>query len=124
MRALRVVRRTVLAVVLLTVLATSVVATEATANGREARFPAHIDLPQGFRPEGIVIKGKTFFVGSLANGAIYRGDLRTGSGSVLYAGEPGAATTGLAIHRGRIFAAGGATGKARVIDADTGESLA
>ena len=128
MRTLRFVRKATVAAALLTVLASSVGATEARANGQEAdaksaRFPAHIDLPKGFRPEGIAIKGKRFFVGSLANGAIYRGDLRTGTGAVIYPGETGAATTGLALHHGRIFAAGGATGKARVVDAKTGQLL-
>ena len=48
-----------------------------------APFPSRIDLPDGFRPEGIAIgKGTTFYVGSIPTGAIYRGDLRTGDGDV------------------------------------------
>ena len=48
------------------------------------RFPAVIQLPTGFQPEGIEIgKGTTFYVGSVATGAIYRGDLRTGQGAIL-----------------------------------------
>ena len=51
------------------------------------RFPAVIQLPTGFQPEGIEIgKGTTFYVGSVATGAIYRGDLRTGQGAILVPG--------------------------------------
>ena len=45
-------------------------------------FPAHIDLPDGFRPEGIAIQGNTFYVGSIPTGAVVRGNLRTGTVSV------------------------------------------
>ena len=48
-------------------------------------FPQVIQLPTGFRPEGIEVgRGTTFYVGSVANGAIYRGDLRTGNGADLH----------------------------------------
>jgi hypothetical protein len=44
-------------------------------------FPDLIQLPNGWRPEGIAEgRGTSFCVGSLVNGAIYRGDLRTGDG--------------------------------------------
>jgi len=44
-------------------------------------FPEIIPLPNGFAPEGIATgTGTTFYVGSLATGQIYRGDLRTGDG--------------------------------------------
>ena len=47
-------------------------------------FPDQIDLPDGFFPEGIESgRGTSVFVGSLIDGAIWRGDLRTGSGAVL-----------------------------------------
>jgi sugar lactone lactonase YvrE len=93
-------------------------------NGRRPVFPSRIDLPNGFRPEGIAIKGKTFFTGSLADGAIYRGDLRTGEGSVIGGAATGAMSVGLDVdRRNRVFAAGGATGTGRVIDGDTGQVL-
>ena len=58
------------------------------------RFPATIDLPNGFRPEGISIgKGTSFYVGSVGNGAISRGDLRTGKGKILVDGIDGNAAT-------------------------------
>ena len=56
--------------------------------GQQA-FPDVIQLPRGFQPEGIEVgKGTTFYVGSVANGAVYRGDLRTGRGSILVPGRP------------------------------------
>ena len=87
---------------------------------RGGSFPARIELPQGFQPEGIAIKGTTFYVGSIPTGAIYRGDLRTGKGKVLTPTSEGSASIGIAVHRSRLFVAGGATGQARVIDARTG----
>ena len=123
MKPIRVVAKVVASVVVLTVAAWTLTATEAGAAGQSPNFPSHIDLPDGFRPEGIAIKGKSFFVGSLGTGAIYRGDLRTGSGAVIYPGDTGA-SVGLAVdHKGRVFAAGGNTGNARVVDGRTGQLI-
>ena len=64
----------------------------ASPAGQSGNFPARIDLPNGFFPEGIESgRGTSFFVGSLLDGTIWRGDLRTGSGAVLAAGAPGSA---------------------------------
>ena len=53
-------------------------------------FPPVIQLPTGFQPEGIEVgKGTTFYAGSVATGAIYRGNLRTGAGAVLVPGGSG-----------------------------------
>jgi len=88
-------------------------------------FPKLIALPVGFQPEGIAIRHKTFFVGSIPTGAVYRGDLRTGTGQVLVQPQPGRAAIGLKVSRdGRLFVAGGPTGKAFVYDARTGAPLA
>src|SRR5262249_47547368 len=86
-------------------------------------FPTHIDLPDGFRPEGIVIgQGTTFYVGSIPTGALYCGDLRTGAGEVITPGADGTASIGLAIdNRGLVYVAGGPTGRGRVIDGATGD---
>jgi sugar lactone lactonase YvrE len=84
-------------------------------------FPQVIQLPRGFQPEGIEVgKGVTFYVGSVANGAIYRGSLRTGAGAVLVPGEAGKAATGIELDiRNRLWVAGAGTGKAYVYDART-----
>jgi sugar lactone lactonase YvrE len=86
-------------------------------------WPTTIRLPDGFQPEGIAIRGHTFYVGSIPTGAIYRGDLRTGRGSILVPGAAGRAATGLAVNGGRLYVSGGPTGKAFVYDARTGRLL-
>jgi sugar lactone lactonase YvrE len=85
-------------------------------------FPQVIQLPTGFRPEGIEVgRGTTFYVGSVANGAIFRGNLRTGSGAVFIPGASGKAATGIELdRRKRLFVAGAATGNAYVYSAKTG----
>jgi outer membrane protein assembly factor BamB len=96
-------------------------ATEATT------FVSIIDLPNGHRPEGIAIgKGTTFYVGSLANGAVYRGDLRTGAGNILVPGVTGRAVTGLFVDQRHnyLFASGAGSGQGFVFNARTGETLA
>src|SRR5215203_4689208 len=89
-------------------------------------FPTHIDLPNGFRPEGIAIGPKhTFYVGSIPTGAVVRGDLRTGALSTLVPAQEGRAAIGIDIdRRGRLFVAGGPTGHGYVYDASTGQTLA
>ncbi|KAB2349680.1 NHL repeat-containing protein [Actinomadura rudentiformis] len=88
-------------------------------------FPTTIGLPNGFRPEGIAIgPGPVAFVGSRADGSIYRADLRTGRGAIVSRG-PGTPALGLKTDsRGRLFVAGGEGGDARVIDIRTGRVLA
>ncbi|GLZ14009.1 hypothetical protein Acsp04_42440 [Actinomadura sp. NBRC 104425] len=90
-----------------------------------AAYPASFALPDGFRPEGIAIgSGPYAYLGSLADGSIYRADLRTGKGKVISRG-PGTPTTGVKIDAaGRLFASGGGAGDARVIDTRTGKVLA
>ena len=105
---------------LLTVIASVVTASAALA----ASFPATIPLPNGWQPEGIAVgDGTTFYVGSIPTGAVYRGDLRTGKGSILVAGAAGRAAIGVEHDRGRLFVAGGGTGKGFVYDADSGALL-
>src|SRR5512142_2631425 len=59
-------------------------------------FPAVIPLPNGWQPEGIAVgNGSTFYAGSRATGAVFRGDLRTGQGEVFVQGQAGRAATGL-----------------------------
>jgi sugar lactone lactonase YvrE len=92
--------------------------------GNSHRFPAVIQLPTGFQPEGIEIgKGTTFYVGSVSTGAIYRGDLRTGTGAILVPAATGRSATGIELDHGRLFVAGASTGSAYVYDARTGALL-
>jgi streptogramin lyase len=93
------------------------------AHGKPA-FPATIALPNGFAPEGIDIRGTTFYVGSIPTGSIYRGSLLTGTGGTFVTPPAGRSATGLEVdHRGRLFVSGGNTGRAFVYDANTGADL-
>jgi sugar lactone lactonase YvrE len=86
---------------------------------KQKPFPEVIQLPTGFRPEGIEIKGQTFYVGSVATGAIYRGNLRTGNGDTLIPGGAGRPATGIELAGHRLFVAGAGSGKAYVYDTRT-----
>jgi len=88
-------------------------------------LPATISLPDGWRPEGITsgFRGR-LYVGSLANGAIWRGSARTGEGSILVDGVEGRMAVGLHIDwRGRLWVAGGNNHTVRVYNALTGRLL-
>jgi sugar lactone lactonase YvrE len=99
-------------------------ASSATTGAR--LFPHIISLPDGFQPEGITTgRGTSFYDGSVATGAIFRGDLATGRGAVLVPGAAGRAAAGLEVDaHNRLFASGAATGTGRVYDARTGVELA
>jgi len=87
-------------------------------------FPDIISLPNGFQPEGIVIgEGTTIYTGSLANGAIYQANLRTGQGEIAIPGEDGLVAAGLSYDNRSdyLFVSGGPSGGGRVYDTDTGE---
>ena len=89
--------RRLLAVALLALVA-------ASTSAAQTAFPSEIGLPDGFRPEGIAVSGQTFYTGSLGNGAIYRGNLRTGQGAVFVpAGPANAPAVGMKADRKRLF---------------------
>jgi sugar lactone lactonase YvrE len=90
-------------------------------------FPDVISLPDGFQPEGIASgNGTTFYAGSIATGQVYRGDLRTGQGSVLVPPQAGRSSVGLKFDAGTalLFVAGGPTGNVYVYDGQTGVNVA
>jgi outer membrane protein assembly factor BamB len=87
-------------------------------------FPKLIALPDGWQPEGIAIQRKSFYVGSIPTGAVYRGDLRTGQGAPLVPAHDGRSAIGLKVHHKQLWVAGGPTGKAFVYDARTGADVA
>jgi len=90
------------------------------------QFPDEIDLPDTFFPEGIAVgRGASFYVGSLSDGSIYKGDLRTGEGEVLTAAAGSFFTVGIEVDaKERIWVAGGISGGGRVYDGATGDLLA
>jgi sugar lactone lactonase YvrE len=114
-----------LAVLIALVMGLSVaVAPAVSAHDKTADLPARIDLPDGWRPEGIESWGKWLYAGSLADGAIWRANARTGEGQILVTGEAGRVAVGLHLDRwGRLWVAGGPTGTVRVYNARNGELL-
>src|SRR5919106_3446144 len=106
---------------LLAALSVAIVATPAAARP----FPGVIQLPVGWQPEGIASgKGQTVYVGSLATGSIWRGDVRTGVGAPVVTPPAGRVAVGIKVdNRGRIFVAGGPTGQGWVYS-PSGETLA
>ena len=88
-------------------------------------FPDTIPLPNGIQPEGITTgNGTEFFAGSLADGSIYKGDLRTGEVEALST-QTDRVAVGLD-HDPRsdvLWVAGGPTGLAHLYDADTGDTI-
>jgi len=93
---------------------------------KSSSFPEIIPLPDGFRPEGIVSGyGTDFYAGSLANGEIFKGNFRSGTGSTLVEGATGRVAVGLSFDErtGYLFVAGGPTGTAAVYDTGNGDQV-
>ncbi|MFL4903135.1 SMP-30/gluconolactonase/LRE family protein [Streptomyces sp. MMS24-I2-30] len=109
---------------LLTVAAATAAAAALAAPADAAPWPTTIPLPNGWQPEGIAIgAGPYAYLGSLADGSVYRADLRTGAGRIIATG-PGTPAVGLELDgRGRLFIAGRQAG-ARVVDVRSGATLA
>jgi hypothetical protein len=88
-------------------------------------LPARIDLPDGFQPEGITsgFHGR-LYVGSVANGAIWRGSARSGEGKILVEGVAGRQATGIHLDwHGRLWVAGANNHTIRVYNARNGRLL-
>ncbi|MGH3431202.1 MAG: superoxide dismutase, partial [Thermocrispum sp.] len=88
--------------------------------------PSSIPIPDDFQPEGIAIgTGDTFYVSSLRDGDIYRGDLSTGEGSLLV-DTSGRVATGMRVDEARklLFVAGGPGGHIYVYDSRDGSEVA
>lgn len=105
----------------------AVLAAPATAEGDSrpsaARPSAHLDLPTGFRPEGIATRPRrpVAFLGSRDNGDLLRLNLRTARSTVFSTG-PGTPSLGLKLdRRGMLWVAGGTGGDGRVVSARTGD---
>jgi sugar lactone lactonase YvrE len=88
--------------------------------------PDRIDLPNGWQPEGITTDGRHLYGGSLADGALFEADPRSGAVSVLAPGAPGRVAVGVDFDRRRdlLWVAGGSTQEVRAQDAETGAVVA
>jgi hypothetical protein len=99
------------------------------AHGRgpsSSSLPAQINLPAGFQPEGITGgRGHTFYVGSLVDGAIVRGNFKTGAVDPFVAGIAGEVAVGThyEARHNRLWVAGGGTHEVRVYHGTTGALL-
>lgn len=105
--------------------AAAVLGLAASAALAQAVYPKKIALPDGFAPEGIEIaKGNTFYVGSVANGAVRVGNLRTGTTRPLVEGVANQrSAAGIEYDHGRLWVSGARFGNALVYDARTGRLL-
>jgi hypothetical protein len=110
-------RRAILAAIAITALVLP--ASPATAQHLRDRIP----LPNGFQPEGIDIARGHFYTGSLADGSIYRGDVRTGLGSVIIQPPAGRIAVGLKVYKKFLYVSGGDTGDAYVYNTRTGADV-
>lgn len=111
----------------LAVVGAAVVAVAGAPGAAAKPFPDAVPLPVDFQPEGIATgSGSTFYVGSLRTGDIYRGDLRSGTGTVFIDAPAGRAAVGLKADTAHhlLFVAGGATGAAYVYDTRSGAPVA
>jgi sugar lactone lactonase YvrE len=92
------------------------------ASARPAGVPDRINLPLGWQPEGITTDGRYLYAGSLADGALWRANPRTGTRMILEDGSPGRMAVGIDYDRRRdlLWVAGGDTSELRAHDADTG----
>src|SRR5215210_909129 len=112
----------------LVVVAASVFAYPVPASAGES-FPASVPLPDGFYPEAIAVgRGHDFYVGSLLDGAVYKGDLRTGQGDVFASGFPSRVVAGLSFdpRSGLLWGVGSdaGAGRAFVFDGRSGDLIA
>ncbi|MDH4364041.1 MAG: hypothetical protein OEY70_08180 [Acidimicrobiia bacterium] len=93
----------------------------------DRRLPDTIDAPAGFALEGVAAgEGLTFYVGSLADGRIARGDVRQGTMEVFVSAPVMAPAVGLKADRRHnlLWVAGGPSGQAAAYDLDTGAAVA
>jgi hypothetical protein len=84
--------------------------------------------PQHGNPEGVAFDKRSgfFFVSATGDGSIYRGRLGDTATPVpvFIPGAAGQSATGLKVQRGKLYAAGAATGTIKVYDLDSGTLLA
>ncbi|MFD4474551.1 SMP-30/gluconolactonase/LRE family protein [Streptomyces sp. NPDC058471] len=118
-------RRTVLGGATLAALAAATGTAGAATAAPGAAWPTEFPLPDGFLPEGIAIGRQPYaYMGSRANGAVYRTDLRTGRGEVFYEGATGTVAVGLKLDDDGLLYIAGNTGVARVLDTRSGRLVA
>lgn len=73
---------------------------------------------EGIYPEGIAVRGDTFYVGSTTDGTIYRGDVEEDTATPFLLGglDDRTSAIGMKVKGNRLFVAGGATGRVFAYD--------
>jgi hypothetical protein len=107
-------------------LALAAVAAPAAAHGTDGPHakPEVLALPDGFRPEGIATYDRDeVLVGSIPTGALLRVNIETGQQTPLAPGAQGRAAIGIKVGFGKVFVAGGPTGRVRIQSAADGSVL-
>jgi sugar lactone lactonase YvrE len=75
-------------------------------------------------PEGIAAgRGDTFFVGATGDGTIYRGTVDNPAVTEFITGAAGKSAVGMKVAGGRLFVAGGSTGKIAICDLGTRQQV-
>ena len=76
-------------------------------------------------PEGVAAGGgRTFFVGAVGDGTIYRGSVDSPTATEFITGATGKSAVGMKVAGGRLYVAGGATGQIVVYDIATKQQVA
>jgi len=76
-------------------------------------------------PEGVASAGgKTFFVGAVGDGTIYRGTTNSSTVLEFITGAAGKSAVGMKVSGGKLYVAGGATGTITVYDVSTKQQVA
>ena len=91
-------------------------------------LPYQYTLPEGINPEGITRNrfGKTFYVGSIANGSIYAFNAITGEGHYVVEGGEGRVAIGMDydLRSGLLYVAGRPMGQVNVYNTRNGDLVA
>jgi Cu-Zn family superoxide dismutase len=115
--------------ILLAVLAAAAVSAVAGSTATGASRPSVYMVPgDAAFPEGIALdeRGRSVFVSSTTDGTIFKGNIEQAVLTPLAAGGADGRTTAVGLEvdaRGRLFVAGGATGRAFVLSAADGSTL-
>jgi hypothetical protein len=95
-------------------------ADQATGNGRQQAMASTVvytlDSSTHGNPEGVAWDGRHFYVGATGDGTIYRGTLGDRTVHTFIKGKLGRSSVGLKTFNGRLYVAGGMTGKIFVYD--------
>lgn len=75
-------------------------------------------------PEGVAGRGRTFYVGATGDGTIYRGTVDSATVTEFITGAAGKSAIGMKVAGGRLYVAGGTTGKITVYDIGTRQQVA